>query len=92
MDARDTAIDPIGALNHVHIAEICEASDIIVPCWGSREKLPRQLHPLLDKMTATLRQSGKPAQTFGLSKSGDPLHPLMLGYDTPLVDWEARNG
>jgi hypothetical protein len=22
-----------------------------------------------------------------LSKSGDPLHPLMLGYDTPLIDW-----
>ena len=82
-----TAADPVGALNHIFITEICSAADIIVPCWGNRDKLPRQLRPLLDKMTNTLRQAGKPVRAFGISKSGDPLHPLMLGYDTTLIDW-----
>ena len=24
---------------------------------------------------------------FGLTNGGDPLHPLMLSYDTPLQEW-----
>jgi hypothetical protein len=31
--------------------------------------------------------SGKPVKIFGLTKGGDPLHPLFLGYETPLVPW-----
>lgn len=27
----------------------------------------------------------KDVKAFGYSKGGDPLHPLMLGYDTALV-------
>jgi len=33
--------------------------------------------------------SGKPVKVFGLTAGGDPKHPLMLPYDTPLVDWAA---
>ncbi len=29
----------------------------------------------------------KPIMTFGLTNSGDPKHPLTLGYDTPLVPY-----
>lgn len=28
----------------------------------------------------------------GLTKSGDPLHPLMLAYSTPLVLWSNADG
>ena len=35
------------------------------------------------------RASGKPLLCFGLTKSRDPKHPLMLGYDTPLIEWRA---
>jgi hypothetical protein len=27
---------------------------------------------------------------FGLTTSGDPKHPLMLGYNTPLVNWTVE--
>jgi len=39
----------------------------------------------LENTLALLHGSGKPVLTFGLSKSGDPLHPLTLAYATPLV-------
>lgn len=45
----------------------------------------------LDNLMEQLVQSGKPVMTFGLTNSGDPKHPLTLGYDTPLVEWESRS-
>jgi hypothetical protein len=38
-------------------------------------------------LAAALLNSGKPVKVFGLTASGDPKHPLMLGYDTQLVEW-----
>lgn len=75
----------IGPENDRYLAEIIDEADILVPCWGSRDKLPRCLHWRLDEVMRMLRGSGKPVVTFGLTKSGDPRHPLMLPYSTPLV-------
>lgn len=61
-------------------------ADVVVPCWGNREKLPRDLHPHIDEALNGLRKCGKPLKCLGLTKSGDPKHPLMLAYDTLLVD------
>lgn len=82
------AADPVGPDNDVHIGEIIRDADILVPCWGNRTKLPRSLHHHLDLLARRLRSSGKPVKVFGFTASGDPKHPLMLGYDTPLVDWQ----
>lgn len=81
--------DPIGPLNLAHIHEIVAEADILVPCWGNRDKLPTMLrtYPLL--CLNTLLKSGKPVMTFGLTNAGDPKHPLMLGYDTTLLDLAA---
>lgn len=79
--------DPVGPDNLRHIAKIIEDSHLLVPCWGSRSKLPEKLRPHLHSLELMLRASGKPLKVFGLTKSGDPMHPLMLGYDTPLVPW-----
>ena len=75
---------PIGPLNDRYISSICEEADILVPCWGDRGKLPKRLRHHLDFALAYIGACGKPVMCFGLSKSGDPLHPLMLGYDTTL--------
>lgn len=83
-----SAADPIGPENDRHLREIMRDADILVPCWGSRAKLPRHLRPRLDAVLGLLRDSGKPIKIFGLTASGDPAHPLMLGYSTPLVDWQ----
>jgi hypothetical protein len=81
------AVDPIGPDNDMHLAQIIADADILVPSWGPRAKVPKRLRYRYDEVEAMLVASGKPMKCFGLSKSGDPLHPLMLGYDTPLVDW-----
>jgi hypothetical protein len=76
--------DPVGPENDRYLLEVIKEADIIVPCWGSRDKVPDTLHPHLDKVIALLKESGKPVRCFGLTASGDPKHPLMLSYETPL--------
>jgi hypothetical protein len=87
-DVRDlaTAHDPIGPDNAAHIYQIIADADILFPCWGSNTKVPRALRGEFQTMMLRLVESGKPIFTFGLTKSGDPIHPQMLGYDTPLVE------
>lgn len=82
------AVDPIGPDNDIHLANIIADAEILVPCWGTRTKLPRRLHARLDELRDQLLASGKPVLTLGLSNSGDPLHPLTLAYSTPLTEWK----
>ena len=82
-----TAVDPVGPDNTRYVVEALAEADIIVPCWGNRSKVPQQLRWRFDAMMQRFIKSGKPIKTFGLTQSDDPKHPLMLGYDTPLVDW-----
>lgn len=79
--------DPVGPHNSAWLADIIRQADVLVPCWGSRDKLPKALHPQIMQVARQLIHSSKPTKVWGLTKSGDPLHPLMLGYSTPLIDW-----
>jgi hypothetical protein len=87
VDELARAEDPVGPDNASHLDAIIAEAHVLVPCWGSRNKLPKVLHHHLDALAARLMASGKPVRVFGTTKSGDPQHPLMLGYDTPLVAW-----
>lgn len=78
---------PSSAENDDWIDMLIADADVLVPCWGSRLKLPPKLWPRLDWLKHRILSSGKPVKVFGLTKSGDPKHPLMLGYDTPFLDW-----
>jgi hypothetical protein len=40
----------------------------------------------LNGMMESLLMISKPVKVFGFTKSHDPLHPLMLGYDTQLTE------
>lgn len=71
--------------NHRHILAIVDEADVLVPCWGSRTKVPRSMHNDLDDLLTLLHGSGKPVMHLGLTASGDPKHPLMLDYATPLM-------
>lgn len=79
--------DPIGPENDAHLAKIIEDADVHIPCWGSREKVPRQLRYRFDLVLDMLHSSGKPVKCFGLTNAGDPLHPLYLPYSTELRDF-----
>lgn len=78
--------EPVGPENGTYLARIIQEADVLVPCWGNRSKVPKHLRFHLDRLMYQLMNSGKPVKVFGITKSGDPMHPLMLGYDTPLVD------
>jgi hypothetical protein len=80
--------DAIGPLNRHYLYEIAAEADVLIPCWGSRDKLPKQLRHAFDMTMSDLIAAGKPVKVFGRSKSGDPLHPLMLGYNTTINEWK----
>jgi hypothetical protein len=79
------AFIPTGLDNAYHLSKIAEEADILVPCWGNRSKVQKGLRYHFDNTLAALRRTGKPLMCFGKTASGDPLHPLMLGYDTKLI-------
>ena len=81
-----TVKDPQGPENIQHVMDVINEADILIPCWGNRSKIPKVLHDDLDSFLALLIKSGKPVLCFGKTASGDPKHPLMLGYATKLVN------
>lgn len=85
-----TAADPVGPDNAEHLRAIIADADVLVPCWGNRAKVPKHLRWHFDKLRDQIFAAGKPVKVFGFTKSGDPKHPPMLGYDTPLIDWLAK--
>ena len=85
-----TMVDPVGPENEIHLERIIRDADVLVPCWGSRTKLPKSLYVHLDRLLEQLVASGKPVLAFGVTGSGDPKHPLMLGYSTSLVPWREK--
>ena len=85
-----TVEDAFGDLIGDHTTSIIAEADILVPCWGNTSKVPPSLRFAFDALMDALLSSGKPVKCFGLTASGDPRHPLMLGYSTSLVGY--KNG
>jgi hypothetical protein len=83
-----TVDDPFGDEIGDHTTDIINEADILVPCWGVISKVPPKLQFAFDVMLDALVSSGKPVLHFGLTKGGDPRHPLMLAYRTSLVPFE----
>ena len=89
-DVGGLAFPPSGGVlreNRQQIQSIASEADILVPCWGNRNKVPKVLHKEIDDLLERLLATGKPVMHLGLTKSGDPKHPLMLAYSTPLTPW-----
>ncbi len=87
-DLGTPGILPIGSENlGRYVNEIARDADVLVPCWGDRNKIPKAWRDTPDRLLAVLRGWAKPIKVFGFTKGGDPLHPLMLPYSTRLVDW-----
>lgn len=80
---------PVSLDNHLYLRGAISDADVLVPCWGDLGKIPRELRPTVDELLADLRASGKPVKCFGTTKGGHPRHPLMLGYNTQLVDYAS---
>ncbi|MDT4864043.1 hypothetical protein FQZ97_987880 [compost metagenome] len=79
--------DPFGPEWLEHLNKIIADADVLVPCWGGLSKMPRDLRGAPAQLLNTLIRSGKSVLHFGVTSCGQPMHPLMLGYDTPLTEW-----
>ncbi len=81
------ASDPVGVANDYHIATTVTNCDKVVLAWGA--------HGLLNgrgsQVAALIAQHQQtyhlvlPNNATGLTKSGEPGHPLYLARDTPLA-------
>lgn len=78
--------------NWTHLRQIAAEADVLVPCWGDRKKVPREMHNEMDTLLAWLQTLGKPVKVLGITASGDPMHPLMLAYSTPLSLLQGAEG
>lgn len=81
--------EAIGIENDWHLMRMAVAADVIVPCWGRTDKFPRALRPRFAFVAEMLKGANKPLHCFGLTAGVDPKHPLMLGYSTKLIPWDA---
>lgn len=82
--------DPFGPQWIEHLGGIIADADVLVPCWGRLNKMPKDLRGAPAQLLANLLRTGKPVLHFGVTACGQPMHPLMLGYDTPLTAWDAK--
>lgn len=80
--------DPVGPENDRHLEAMLALATIVVPCWGSADKLPERLHPRIGAVREMLARHPGPVKCLGRTRSGDPRHPLTLGYDTALEAWQ----
>lgn len=81
------AADPVGKSNQHYLESALDECAIVVPCWGNVTKVPRELRQWFTITRIAIRLSECPVRVLGLTKSGDPLHPLMLPYNQELQPW-----
>ena len=79
--------DACGPEQFLHVLNIAAEADILVPCWGNIGKVPRTHRKSIAALIGLLFAMDKPVLCFGLTESGSPRHPCMLGYDTALIPW-----
>lgn len=80
--------DPIGPENDAHIAKAVQGADIHIVAWGPLSKLPKPLRNRWRSVVNVLMDAGAKPMCWGTALGGQPRHPLMLAYATPLVPWE----
>ncbi len=77
------AADPVGPANDTAILDSTGWADRIVCAWGSHgAHLDRGA-----QVIALLRETGLPLYHLGLTKAGQPKHPLYIGYQRQPEVW-----
>jgi len=79
--------DPVGMFNDDYLAQIMMEADIVIAAWGPLAKLPKPLHGRWKEVVAIANRVGRHLHCWGTALDGHPRHPLMLSYETPLIEW-----
>jgi hypothetical protein len=83
-----TAADPRGPDNDRHLREIMSEAPVVVAAWGPLAKLPQHLRRRWRTVAGIADELGITLMCLGTANDGQPLHPLTLGYDRPLIPWK----
>jgi len=82
--AERSGTDVVGPENDDHLRHMIANSDAVLCAWGAvGKRFPERCRDVVAMIPAMKR-----GHLGDLSKGGCPKHPLMLGYDTPVV-WEG---
>ena len=86
-----SAADAIGPDNDEQLWRIALEADRLVYGWGPLAKMPAPLRGRWRQVHDLFMASGKhiPSIIGRPAQDGQPRHPLMLGYDEPLVSWNV---
>lgn len=79
--------DPIGPENDLWIRRALADSTVRIVGWGASAKLPARLRFRWREVAAIADAAGAELLCWGTASDGQPLHPLTLSYDRPLVAW-----
>jgi hypothetical protein len=75
--------DPVGPENDLALSQAAGTADRILCAWGNHGALQdRGL-----QVRAQLWASGRPLCHLGLTRHGQPVHPLYIAADRPMQDW-----
>lgn len=83
--ALQTELDPIGPDNDRHLATAAAFADRIVAAWGNHGALRDRSSAVLDLLDQYQ------VQTFGLTKAGEPVHPLYQRQAALLIPLQQNN-
>ncbi|MGX9983913.1 DUF1643 domain-containing protein [Methylobacterium fujisawaense] len=81
------APDPIGAENDAHLRRILGEADICIVAWGALAKLPPNLRRRWARFHDMATAAGTQLMCLGIAQDGHPLHPCMIGYERPVIEW-----
>jgi hypothetical protein len=89
IEALAEAPDVVGPDNPRHLAAALAEAERCVVAWGRLSKLPPRLRGAWREVHGLARDAGRSLHCWGVTRSGDPRHPLFLPRDTPLQPWRA---
>jgi hypothetical protein len=80
--------DPVGPENDQWVGDGIAYSRVVA-AWGATggSKVARLVSPRAAWLRSVAADVAADLACLGTCADGSPRHPLMLAYDTPLVDW-----
>lgn len=79
------AVDPIGPGNDVALLAMAQNCPHIVLGWGAHGGYRNRGEEVIE----LLRKTSSQLMMLGVTKGGEPKHPLYIGYDVPLQPWQV---
>jgi hypothetical protein len=77
-------LNPVGPLNDNHVYDAIHTPGLVVAAWGNN--VPRKLDAVRSRYLEYAWFGDIRLKCFGLTKKGQPFHPLFQPYSKQLVD------